>query len=147
MPLGQLSPDRHNSNQVLRRPHPAIAPQQLPSPTDAMAPKAMKKAMTSGAIISQVAEKTELKAKQVRAVFAELREVAYAEVAKTEKFAIPQLVTLKLKHKSAQGAKTKVVFGKSRGCPHEASLKGADGHPQKGAQTSVVEGWLRVGLC
>ena len=77
-----------------------------------MAPKAMKKAMTSGAIISQVAEKTELKAKQVRAVFAELREVAYAEVAKTEKFAIPQLVTLKLKHKPARKAGTKVIFGR-----------------------------------
>merc|ERR1711862_318052 len=76
------------------------------------APKAMKKAMTSGAIVSHVAEKTELKAKQVRAVFAELREVAYAEVAKTEKFTIPQLVMLKLKHKPARKAGTKMMFGK-----------------------------------
>merc|ERR1739848_597347 len=71
-----------------------------------------KKAMTSGAIVAQVAEKTELKAKQVRAVFAELREVAYAEVAKTEKFTIPQLVMLKLKHKPARKAGTKMMFGK-----------------------------------
>merc|ERR1719171_3469187 len=68
--------------------------------------------MTSGAIVSQVAEKTELKAKQVRAVFAELREVAYAEVAKTEKFTIPQLVMLKLKHKPARKVGTKMMFGK-----------------------------------
>merc|ERR1712146_353701 len=63
----------------------------LPALAEAMAPKAMKKAMTSGAIVSQVAEKTELKPKHVRAVFAELREVAYAEVAKTEQFTIPQM--------------------------------------------------------
>merc|ERR1711869_19267 len=55
---------------------------------------------------------TELKAKQVRAVFAELKEVAYAEVAKTEKFTIPQLVMLKLKHKPARKAGTKMMFGK-----------------------------------
>merc|ERR1712139_90771 len=87
----------------------ATAPSQLPSPAEAMAPKAMKKAMTSGAIVSQVAEKTELKAKQVRAVFAELKEVAYAEVAKNEQFTIPQLVMLKLKHKAARKAGTKVM--------------------------------------
>merc|ERR1711871_674125 len=86
--------------------------QHLPTLAEAMAPKAMKKAMTSGAIISQVAEKTELKAKQVRAVFSELREVAYAEVAKTEKFTIPQLVMLKLKPKPARKAGTKMMFGK-----------------------------------
>merc|ERR1739845_77889 len=79
---------------------------------EAAAPKAMKKAMTGGEIINQLAEKTELKPKQVRAVFAELKEVAYAEVSKNEKFTIPQLVMLKLKHKPARKAGTKMMFGK-----------------------------------
>merc|ERR1711977_203645 len=92
--------------------HSAIAPSQLQTFAEAMAPKAMKKAMTSGAIIARLAEKTELKAKQVRAVFAELKDVAYAEVAKTEKFTIPQLVMLKLKHKPARKAGKKMMFGK-----------------------------------
>ena len=83
-PRHRLAHDRRGNKQAFRRHHHlAKAPSQLPTPAEAMAPKAMKKAMTSGAIVSQVAEKTELKAKQVRAVFAELREVAYAEVAKT----------------------------------------------------------------
>merc|ERR1711879_459111 len=90
----------------------AEAPNQHSIPAAAMAPKAMKKALTSGAIVSQVAEKTELKPKQVRAVFSELREVAYKEVAKTEKFVIPQLVMLKLKHKAARKAGKKMMFGK-----------------------------------
>ena len=135
--LGQLCPDRHNSNQVLRRTHPATALQQLLSPTDAMAPKAMKKAMTSGAVISQVAEKTELKPKQVRAVFAELREVAYAEVAKTEKFAIPQLVTLKLKHKPARKAGTKMMFGKEVRVAAKPASKVVKAFPAKGLKDSI----------
>ena len=112
-PRHRLAHDRRGNKQAFRRHHHlAKAPSQLPTPAEAMAPKAMKKAMTSGAIVSQVAEKTELKPKQVRAVFAELREVAYAEVAKTEKFTIPQLVMLKLKHKPARKAGTKMMFGK-----------------------------------
>merc|ERR1719387_2929146 len=86
----------------------------------------MKKAMTSGAIISQVAEKTELKAKQVRAVFAELREVAYAEVAKTEKFTIPQLAMLKLKHKPTEGRDEDDVWKGGAG-GSKASQQGGQG--------------------
>ena len=102
-----------------------------------MAPKAMKKAMTSGAVISQVAEKTELKAKQVRAVFAELREVAYAEVAKTEKFVIPQLVMLKLKHKKATKAGTREMFGKVMKVAAKPAKKVVKAFPTKGLKDSI----------
>ena len=102
-----------------------------------MAPKAMKKAMTSGAIVSQVAEKTELKPKQVRAVFAELREVAYAEVAKTEKFTIPQLVMLKLKHKPARKAGTKMMFGKEVRVAAKPASKVVKAFPAKSLKDSI----------
>merc|ERR1711904_754479 len=108
-----------------------------PAMGEAMAPKAMKKAMTSGAIVSQVAEKTELKPKQVRAVFAELREVAYAEVAKTEQFTIPQLVRLKLKHKPARKAGTKMMFGKEVRVAAKPASKVVKAFPAKSLKDSV----------
>merc|ERR1712127_1091645 len=45
-------------------------------------------------------------------VLAALNTIAYAEVKKTEKFAIPQLVMLKLKHKPARKAGKRLMFGK-----------------------------------
>ena len=51
-----------------------------------------------------IAEKTGLKSKDVKGVFGELQTIAYSEVAKSEKFVIPQLVALKLKHKPARKA-------------------------------------------
>merc|ERR1711907_316290 len=121
----------------LPRHHSAIAPKQPLTPAEAMAPKAMKKAMTSGAIISQVAEKTELKTKQVRAVFAELREVAYAEVAKTEKFTIPQLVMLKLKHKPARKAGKKMMFGREVQVAAKPASKVVKAFPAKSLKDSI----------
>merc|ERR1711988_1424185 len=110
------------------------SPKHLPVCAEAMAPKAMKKAMTSGTIVSQVAEKTELKPKQVRAVFAELREVAYAEVAKTEQFTIPQLVRLKLKHKPARKAGMKMMFGKEVRVAAKPAQQGGEGLPCQGLE-------------
>merc|ERR1711881_644857 len=79
-----------------------------------MAPamKATKKAMPASVIVKTIAEKTGLKSKDVKGVFGELQTIAYAEVAKTEKFVIPQLVMLKLKHKKATKAGTREMFGK-----------------------------------
>merc|ERR1719359_2464387 len=74
--------------------------------------KSGKKAMTGGEIVKTIAEKTGLKPKEVKGVFDELQTVAYAEVAKTEKFTIPQLVTLKLRHKKATKAGVRTMFGK-----------------------------------
>merc|ERR1711939_1205900 len=116
----------------------ATAPSQPPTLAEAMAPmKAMKKGMTSGAIVSQVAEKTELRAKQVRAVFAELKEVAYAEVAKNEQFTIPQLVRLKLKHKPARKAGTKMMFGKEVRVAAKPASKVVKAFPAKGLKDSI----------
>merc|ERR1712167_219360 len=86
-------------------------------PLSAMAPamkamKATKKTMAGGAIMKTIAEKTGLKAKEVKGVFSELQTIAYAEVSKTEKFVIPQLVMLKLKHKPATKAGVRTMFGK-----------------------------------
>merc|ERR1711985_66604 len=125
------------NSQALRRHYSATGPTELPALAEAMAPKAMKKAMTSGAIVSQVAEKTELKPKQVRAVFAELREVAYAEVAKTEQFTIPQLVRLKLKHKPARKAGTKMMFGKEVRVAAKPASKVVKAFPAKGLKDSI----------
>merc|ERR1712171_16897 len=76
-----------------------------------VAMKAMKagaRAMTGGDLTKKIAESTQLKNKDVKGVFAALRTIAYAEVKKTEKFVIPQLTTLKLKHKPA-GKEVKVA--------------------------------------
>merc|ERR1719375_1469478 len=74
--------------------------------------KAMKATLSGGAIAAKIAEKTELKPKVVKAVFNELNAIAQSEVKKNEKFTIPQLVVLKLKHKPARKAGMKVMFGK-----------------------------------
>ena len=69
--------------------------------------KAMKagaRAMTGGVLTKKIAESTQLKTKDVKAVFAALRTIAYAEVKKTQKFVIPKLLTLELKHKPARKA-------------------------------------------
>merc|ERR1712224_170426 len=79
-------------------PHPsqsvASSPFALASET-MVAMKAMKagaRAMTGGVLTKKIAESTQLK--------------------KTEKFVIPQLTTLKLKHKPARKAGKKMMFGK-----------------------------------
>merc|ERR1719158_1862500 len=75
--------------------------------------KSMKgPAMTGGALTAKIAEKTELKPKEVKSVLSALNDVAYGEVKKTEKFTIPQLCMLKLKHKPARKAGKKMMFGK-----------------------------------
>ena len=45
-------------------------------------------------------------------MLAALQTIAYAEVKKTDQFVIPQLPTLKLKHKPARNAGKRVMFGK-----------------------------------
>merc|ERR1712188_127565 len=83
-------------------------------PTSMVAMKAMKagkRAMNMSAMSQTIAEKTELKPKNVRAVFNALSEIAQAEVSRTQKFTIPHIVTLKLKHKPATKAGNKMMFG------------------------------------
>merc|ERR1719453_556877 len=71
-----------------------------------------KPAMTGGALAATLAAKTGLTPKDVKGGLDALKDVAYSEVGKTEKFTIPQLVMLKLKHKPARKAGKKMMFGK-----------------------------------
>merc|ERR1712224_754292 len=92
----------------------ASSPFALASET-MVAMKAMKagaRAMTGGELTKKIAETTQLKTKDVKGVFAALQTIACAEVKKSEKFVIPQLTTLKLKHKPARKAGKKMMFGK-----------------------------------
>merc|ERR1711939_390652 len=80
-----------------------------------VAMKAMKagaRAMSAGDLTKKIAESAGLKPKEVRGVLAALTAIATAEVKKTEKFVIPQVCMLKLKHKPARKAGKKIMFGK-----------------------------------
>merc|ERR1712183_1068638 len=79
--------------------------------------KAMKagaRAMSQSDLTKKIAESAELKPKEVKGVLAALTAIATAEVKKTEKFVIPQICMLKLKHKPAVKAHKKVIFGKEQ---------------------------------
>merc|ERR1719484_476756 len=101
--------------------------------------KAMKamKAMTGGDIIKTIAGQTELKPKVVKSVFSELQTIAYNEVAKTEKFVIPQLVMLKLKHKPATKAGMKTMFGKEVKVAAKPAKKVVKAFPAKALKDSI----------
>ena len=58
-----------------------------------------------------ISKKTGQRTKAVQAVFTALQRIAYSEVAKAEKFTIPKIVSLKLKHMPARPAGKKMVFG------------------------------------
>merc|ERR1712159_893828 len=73
---------------------------------------AQAEAMTAGALTAKIGESAGLKPKDVKAVLAALTAIATAEVKKTEKFVIPQVCMLKLKHKPARKAGKKIMFGK-----------------------------------
>merc|ERR1719284_1546351 len=90
--------------------------------------------MTGGDLTKKIAESTQLKNKEVKGVFAALRTIAYAEVKKTEKFVIPQLTTLKLKHKPPRKAGTKVMFGKEVKVAAKPASKVVKAFPAKATQ-------------
>merc|ERR1711975_42038 len=80
-----------------------------------VAMKAMKagaRAMSQGDLSKKIAESAGLKPKEVKGVLVALATIATAEVKKTEKFVIPQIAMLKLKHKPARKAGKKIMFGK-----------------------------------
>merc|ERR1712137_106269 len=79
--------------------------------------KAMKagaRAMSQSDLTKKIAEAAGLKPKEVKGVLAALTAIATAEVKKTEKFVIPQVCMLKLRHKPAVKAHKKVMFGKEQ---------------------------------
>ncbi len=63
-------------------------------------------------IVMYIAGATYFEPKVVKMVIAELTLLAAKEVAKAEKFVIPELVTLKLRRKPATQACKKMLFGK-----------------------------------
>merc|ERR1719172_129716 len=95
--------------------------------------KAMKATLSGGAIAAKIAEKTELKPKVVKAVFNELNAIAQSEVKKNEKFTIPQLVVLKLKHKPAM----KAMFGKEVRVAAKPASKVVKAFPAKALKASI----------
>merc|ERR1712094_134296 len=90
-------------------------------------------AMTGGVLTKKIAESTQLKTKDVKGVLAALQTIACAEVKKTEKFVIPQLTTLKLKHKRTEGGQEDDVREGGQG-GGEACLEGGEGLPREGSQ-------------
>merc|ERR1712025_1238043 len=69
-------------------------------------------AATAGAITAAVAEKSGLKATEVKGVISALSGLGAAELKKSGKFSIPGLAIIKLKHKPATPAGTRSMFGK-----------------------------------
>merc|ERR1712039_470807 len=105
-----------------------------------VAMKAMKagaRAMTGGVLTKKIAESTQLKTKDVKGVLAALRTIATAEVKKTEKFVIPQLTTLKLKHKPARKAGKKMMFGKEVKVAAKPASKVVKAFPAKALKDSI----------
>ena len=70
------------------------------------------KSMTPGALYKNIAVRTELSLKEVRAVFSELKIIEFRELKRTKKFEIPSLVTVRLKHRPAKRAREKMILGK-----------------------------------
>merc|ERR1719174_3669049 len=99
--------------------------------------KSAKKAMTGATIMKTIAEKTGLKSKDVKGVFSELQTIAYAEVAKTEKFTIPQLVMLKLRKKPATKAGVRTMFGKEVRVAAKPAKKVVKAFPAKALKDSI----------
>merc|ERR1712118_378532 len=99
--------------------------------------KSAKKAMTGTDIVKTISEKTGLKSKEIKGVFSELQTIAYKEVAKTEKFVIPQLVMLKLKHKPATRAGKRVMFGKEVKVAAKPARKIVKAFPAKSLKDSI----------
>merc|ERR1711904_237518 len=114
--------------QARSSPHPswsvASSPFALASET-MVAMKAMKagaRAMTGGELTKKIAETTQLKTKEVK---------------KTEKFVIPQLTTLKLKHKPARKAGKKMMFGKEVKVAAKPASKVVKAFPAKALKDSI----------
>merc|ERR1712118_397623 len=117
----------------------ASSPIALASETT-WAMKAMKagaRAMTGGDLTKKIAESTQLKTKDVKGVLAALRTIACAEVKKIEKFVIPQLTTLKLKHKPARKAGKKMMFWKEVKVAAKPASKVVKAFPAKALKDSI----------
>merc|ERR1711881_348001 len=74
--------------------------------------KVMKKKVVSGKAMTAGAVAVALGGKPAKEVLSKLVTLAAAEVKKSGKFTIPGVAVLKLKHKAARPATTRMMFGK-----------------------------------
>merc|ERR1711972_272163 len=75
-----------------------------------------QKPMNKSLMVKTLSESCELKPKQVRAVLADIAELAAAEVKRIAKFTIPRVAMIKTKVKPATKAGVRVMFGKEVAC-------------------------------
>merc|ERR1712224_334372 len=102
--------------------------------------KAMKsgaRAMSAGDLTKKIAEAAGLKPKEVKGVLAALTAIATAEVKKTEKFVIPQVCMLKLKHKPARKAGTRLMFGEVKKVAAKPATKVVKAFAAKALKDSI----------
>merc|ERR550514_2566165 len=113
---------------------------------EAMKGKAMKaqpmKAMKAGAVLTKsgvfdaVSEQTGLKRKDVAGVVAALAEVAAAELKKSGQLNLPGIARLKLKHKPAKPACTRMMFGEMKKVGAKPASKAVKAFPAKSLKDS-----------
>merc|ERR1739841_473285 len=98
-----------------------------------MGMKAMKASarMTATGIYEAVSTTWGLKRKDVKGVFESLSEVATAEVKKNGKFVVPGIAMLKLKHRPARKATTKMMFGQMQKVAAKPASKVVKAFPTK----------------
>ena len=99
--------------------------------------KAMKGGGGGGSVTTALAEKTGLKPEEVNTGLGALQEVACAQVAKTGKFVIPQVVMLKLKHKAARPAGKRMMFGKEVKVAAKKASKVVKAFPAKSLKNAI----------
>jgi nucleoid DNA-binding protein len=110
-------------------------------PMKAMKAKAMK-ARKAGAVLTKsgvfdaVSEQTGLKRKDVSDVVAALAEVAAAALKKSGQLNLPGLARLKLKHKAARPATTKMMFGEMKKVGAKPASKVVKAFPAKSLKDS-----------
>ena len=101
--------------------------------------KAMKgaKAMSAGGLFSAISSKTGQKPKDVKAVFTALQGIVTSEVAKTEKFVIPRLVKITLKHRASREEGKMMMFGKEVKVAAKPASKVVRALPAKALKESI----------
>merc|ERR1719301_74111 len=97
------------------------------------------KSMTAGAITVLVAEKTGLKAKEVKNCFSALSDIGVAECKKSGKFTIPGVAMLKIKQKAATPAGTRSMFGKVVKVKAMKASKRVKGFPVKSFKDAATK--------
>jgi len=87
--------------------------------------------LTKSGVFDAVSEQTGLKRKDVSDVIAALAEVAAAALKKSGQLNLPGLARLKLKHKAARPACTKMMFGEMKKVGAKPASKVVKAFPAK----------------